>query len=32
MHRAIPFLWYMAGSLCFVMGSAITLYRIWKGE
>jgi hypothetical protein len=30
MREALPYLCYLAGSLCFVTGSAITLWRLWR--
>lgn len=28
LHALIPFLWYLAGSICFVIGSCIVIYRL----
>lgn len=30
MREALPYLLYLAGSLCFVAGSTITLLRLWR--
>lgn len=27
----VPFIWYIAGSVCFAVGSIISIYRIVKG-
>ena len=31
MSNALPYLLYLAGSLCFVAGSLVTLLRMWRG-
>ena len=26
-YKAIPFLWYIAGSMCFIVGSLVSIFR-----
>ncbi len=30
-HSLVPYLWYMGGSVCFGIGTAIVIFRILKG-
>jgi hypothetical protein len=31
LYNMMPYLWYLAGSICFAVGTAIVIYRILKG-
>jgi len=31
-NKYLPFIIYTIGSLCFVAGSLIAMYQIWRGE
>lgn len=31
-YQIHPYLWYFAGSLCFAIGTAIVILRMWRGK